>query len=444
MAIQNGGEQPRMVLAGDTQSAQSRRAWRTLLAAFSVFLILCVMLGGAGYWYRGHATAKDFACVEVVEGDRASVRPAYQLNWSAIPSQNSCTNRLLELREGDTLQTGKGTHVLLNMWNSTIVEVFEESEIQIAELRTTQYISRASAVSIRQQRGLLRVAMAPGPYSRSRLQIFVGETTVVMKEGAGESSGGSFIVEVAKNATSDDPAASSVRASVRRGVASVRVAGHAGELRLAANEQTIVPPGGPPGEPTAARRDLLANGRFDEIGGRFPSWTTISTPGQVDGPVGKLALVPDTLDGEPIQALQISRSMSSIDPANTGLRQILDVGIADLPSVILSADIKVFEQNVPGGGQLGSEFPIIVRINYYDLSNTNVLQNRIWGYYVVPAANGVVPPNSTLVPPGEWQPLRIELRDLVPQPARLESIDIYASGHGYRARITNVSIVGTE
>ena len=39
---------------------------------------------------------------------------------------------------------------------------------------------------------------------------------------------------------------------------------------------------------------------------------------------------------------------------------------------------------------------------------------------------------------------KVELRDLVPQPVRLESIDIYASGHGYRARITNVAIVGTE
>ena len=36
------------------------------------------------------------------------------------------------------------------------------------------------------------------------------------------------------------------------------------------------------------------------------------------------------------------------------------------------------------------------------------------------------------------------MRDLIPQPVRLESIEVYASGHGYRARITNVAIVGAE
>jgi hypothetical protein len=93
-------------------------------------------------------------------------------------------------------------------------------------------------------------------------------------------------------------------------------------------------------------------------------------------------------------------------------------------------------------GSLGSEFPIIVRINYSDPSGA--AQNRIWGYYATPLADGSVPPNGTLVEPGVWKPLNVQLRDLVPQPLRIESIEVYASGHGYRARITNVAIVGDE
>ena len=168
MAMQSGytNGQPRSTLVGHSPTGQTRRAWQTLLIAFSVFLMFCVALGGAGYWYRGHATVRHTACVEVVDGDRASIRPAYQLNWSAIPLGNSC----VELREGDTLQTAKGTHVFVKLWDSTIVEVFEDTELQITELRTTQYINRASAVTFHQDRGLLRVAMAPGPYVRSRLQ----------------------------------------------------------------------------------------------------------------------------------------------------------------------------------------------------------------------------------------------------------------------------------
>lgn len=422
-------------------SRQVRRAWGTLVAAFSIFTLLCVALTGAGYWYRGHATVKRTACVEVLEGQRAFIRPAYQRNWNQIPVGNSCLNRQVELHEGDTIQTEADTRLLLTLWNSSTIEVFEETELEITELRTTQYISRASTATIRQQRGLVRVAMAPGAYERSRLQVISGATTMLMKEGEGGSSGGSFIVQVTPGADADDPSQSTVRASVLRGIGTVRVADQPGELRLEANEQSIVPPGGPPGDPTPSRRDLVANGRFEGSDGEFTLWTSISTPG-AEGPIGKLTRVQETLNGEAITALEISRSMSSVDPANTGLRQVLDVNVADLPSLMLSADIKVFEQNVPGGGQLGSEFPIIVRINYSDPSGA--AQNRIWGYYVTPPANGAVPANSKLVQPGVWETLNVELRELVPQPLRIESIDIYASGHGYRARITNVAIVGSE
>jgi hypothetical protein len=433
--------QPGTTVAGHDQSRQIRRAWGTLIAAFTIFSLLCTSLVGAGYWYRGHATIKRAACVEVLKGERAFIRPAYQRNWNAIPLGNSCANRLIEVQEGDSLQTAKGTHLFLTLWNSSTIEVFEDTELEITELRTTQYISRASAATIRQRSGLVRVGMAPGAYERSRVQVVAGATTVLMKEGEGGSGGGSFIVQMTPGADRDDPSLSTVRASVLRGIGTVRVADQSDELRLEADEQTIVPPGGPPGDPTPSRRDLVANGRFEGSDGQFASWTSISTPGE-DGPLGKLTTVQDTIDGQPVTALEISRSMSSVDPANTGLRQVLDVNVADLPSLTLSADIKVFEQNIAGGGQLGSEFPIIVRINYYDPSGT--IQNRIWGYYVAPPVNGNAPPNSKLVEPGKWESLNVQVRDLVPQPLRIESIEVYASGHGYRARITNVAIVGTE
>lgn len=433
--------QPSATRSPQNQARQIRRAWGTLSAALGVSCLLCIGLAGGGYWYRGHATVKHTACVEVVKGERAFVRPAYQRNWSAIPANNSCANRQVELHEGDALQTAKGTHVLLTLWDNTLVEVFEQTELEVTESRTTQYISRASNVAIRQNSGLIRVSTAPGGYARSHFQVTVGDTAVLLKEGAG-SSGGSFIVQVTAATEPVGEDRRSVRASVRRGNASVRVNGYPGEVRLGANEQTIVPPNGPPSAPTPSRLDLVANGRFAGSDGRFAGWSSIGTPGQVDGPFGKLALVPDTIGGQDVEALEIARGMNSVDHAITGLRQPLDVNVTELASLTLSADIQVIEQNVPGGGDLGSEFPILVRINYYDPSGT--IQNRVWGFYVVPPATGVKPPNGTQVKAGEWFPFSVELRDLVPQPVRLESIDIYASGHGYRGRITNVAIVGAE
>ncbi|HEY8598431.1 MAG TPA: hypothetical protein VIL85_08365 [Thermomicrobiales bacterium] len=440
-------------LIAATSRRQVRRAWLCLASAFLAFLVICGGFGGAGYWYRGHATEKRTVRVEIVQGDRAFVRPAFQRNWSALPARSATGGMPIELHEGDALQTKNGTQVLLTFWDNSTVQVFEDSELQMTELRSTQYISRASSITMTQSRGLSRVALAPGDYYRARFQVLAGDTTVLMKEGDG-GAGGVFVVQVTVSDTTTDNPRVTVRASVRRGVGAVRVANYPEELRLAANEQTTVQPGQPAGAPEAARRDFIANSQFGPIGAsgcdlkeQFAPWTARCTPGQIDGGFGRLATVRETLDGQDIAALEISRDLSSTDPANTGVKQLLDVGITDQPSLSLTADIKVFEQNIPGGGQSGSEFPIIVRINYYDAfggANT-----RIWGFYMTPPPTGTIPTNPSLVEarsvtPGEWTPLRVELRGLVPQPVRLESIEVYASGQGYRARITNVAIIGAE
>ncbi|HEX5506722.1 MAG TPA: hypothetical protein VFW96_29160 [Thermomicrobiales bacterium] len=425
---------------------QVRLAWTFLSAACVISLLLCTAVGGAAYWYRGHATAKQVATVEVVGGDRAYVRAAYQTNWNAVPLAGGSGggDGTSVLHEGDTLRTEEGTHVLLTLWDGSTIEVFERTQLQMAEMRTTQYISRAKSVTIRQTRGLLRVSPAPDDYSRSRFQVIAGNTTVLMKEGGQRTSGGSFLVDVTLGP--DGESIAQVRASVRRGVGAVRAGG--AEVRLDANEQSVVPAGGAPGAPTAARRDLVANGTFAPSGADpktpFAPWRDISTPGRADGAFGTIRPVSDTIDGRPVTAVEFSRSLDSTDPALTGLSQQLDVTVADLVSLQLTADIKVLAQNVPGGGVAGSEFPIIVKITYHDASG--VMRERTWGFYVV--ADPASPPSpagtSTLVTVGQWTPLRVDLRDLTPQPMRLDTIEVYASGHGYRARITDVAIIGTE
>lgn len=451
---------------GDTPAArarQVRRAWAFIGVAFTVFLFGCGALGGAGYWYRGHATTERLVRVEVVQGERAFIRPAFQRNWSAIqvasregradaePRAPGVAGAVV-LREGDALRTEEGTRVFLTLWDGSSVEVFERTQVEITEMRTTQYINRASAFSLRQSRGLVRVAVAPGDYSRSRFQITTDpdprtgrdRVTVLMKEGGERTNGGSFLVEVTPGI--DGESIATVRASVRRGVGAVRVAARDGELRLGANEQTIVPAGGVPGPRTPARRDLVANGAFVPQGepGRnyFAPWQDTSTPGPRGGPFGSLTRVTDTVDGREVGVLEIARDPNSADSANTGLRQPLNWTVADLPTLELTADLKVLEQSLPGGGIAGSEFPILVRIQYHDAIGK--VNSRTWGFYITPDPAGTKPEVGQLVPEGEWFPFRIDLRDLAPQPFRLDAIEVYASGHGYRARITNVAIISTE
>jgi hypothetical protein len=211
-----------------------RRAWLFLALAVIVGLLLTSGAVGAGYWYRGHATESRVASIDVVQGDRAFIRGAQQRNWNAVPrpgvavtpdrqTGQAAPPATLQLHEGETLRTEEGTRVLLRLWDGSTVEVFERTQIAFEELRTTQYISRAKTVSIRQTRGLLRVAMAPGDYNRARFQVVAGETTVLMKETAPGGSGGSFLVEVTLD--QDGESIAQVRASVRRGGGTVSAAG---------------------------------------------------------------------------------------------------------------------------------------------------------------------------------------------------------------------------
>ncbi len=448
-----------VALAGEAVARQIRRAWAFLVSATLVFALLCGGLFGAGYWYRGHATVKQSACVDVVQGEQAFFRPAYQRNWSAVradPAGPRCATTGTQeaqprlgttiLHEGDELQTSDGTLVFLTLWDGSTVQVFEGTVLRIAELRTTQYISRASAFSLNLQRGRVRVSPKADDYSRSRFQVVAGRTTVLMKEGGQRTAGGSFLVEVLSGG--DGEAVGAVRASVRRGVGAVRVAGHEPELRLAANEQTIVPANGMPGPPTPARRDLVANGLFttqaptDESKSAFAPWQEIRTPGQGGGGFGRIELVRETIDRQPVTAVEFFRGDNSVDSANTGLYQPLGVRVSDLAALELTADVKVLEQNLPGGGMAGSEFPMIVRLDYRDQSGR--AHTKTWGFYSLPDPARPEPVAGRLVAAGEWIPLRVDLLALTPQPVRLDAIEVYASGHGYRARITNVAIIGTE
>ena len=130
-----------------------------------------------------------------------------------------------------------------------------------------------------------------------------------------------------------------------------------------------IAPGGQRADPRPARRRAgradaarrrSVDARFEPVSGdgaearsRYAPWVSISTPGDGDGPSGSSQLVTDEIDGQQVKALEISRSLSSVDHANTGLRQIARREGHRTTSLQLTADMKVFDQNVPGGGRCG-------------------------------------------------------------------------------------------
>ncbi|HLY65682.1 MAG TPA: hypothetical protein VKU60_09115, partial [Chloroflexota bacterium] len=90
----------------------------------------------------------------------------------------------------------------------------------------------------------------------------------------------------------------------------------------------------------------------------------------------------------------------------------------------------------------GSEYPLMVRVNYVDETGSPALFVR--GFYVQ-NDNHLPVTNGQQVKPGQWIDLSGEngllLQRLSPRPQLIQSVEVVASGHDYDSEIQKVSLV---
>ena len=155
----------------------------------------------------------------------------------------------------------------------------------------------------------------------------------------------------------------SVRVGVLRGIANVETS--QGIRTLSADEQTIISSTGAFGPVTEAVRELVRNGDFSR---GMSDWVEYQDPGKDGGSVfGVVQLVPAEIDGNQQVALELSRSSTNTDHSDTGIQQKINQTLRVYSSLQLQADIKIDEQQPPGGGQDLTEYPLILRLSYIDL-----------------------------------------------------------------------------
>ncbi|HHS96813.1 MAG TPA: hypothetical protein ENK08_02785 [Chloroflexi bacterium] len=130
--------------------------------------------------------------------------------------------------------------------------------------------------------------------------------------------------------------------------------------------------------------------------------------------------------------------------AEVGIRQQVDYDVRDFSSLILHLNVMLLEQSLPGCGSLGSECPIIVRIDYKDIEGTD----RTWyhGFYSVEkASQDLLYPWDEQIPPRTWYSFEGNLiEEFEVPPARIKTIWIYASGWSFDAMVTEVELLAQE
>lgn len=385
-------------------------AWLVLSTAFAVFWVLIIgaFLGGQHYYET--ATVPEHATLSLESG--------IVLFRDAVTSTVVNATDNMEFREGDVVMVGQGASASLSMFGGTKIKLYSGSEIALKEMEQSRFHDGFSRIAIQVDKGTTRFLVGSPPMKSN-------EFLVTSPYGSAELAPGNYGVEVSDNQT---------RVSAREGSASV--SGNGAPVALTDGEKAILTATGVSG-PAPEGDPLIQNGDFAQ---GFSNWTPIdrNEPGRPVEP-GQRTLVPENIDGRQSVALHVQRLSPQETHNETGLAQSVNKDVSDYVSLRLKADVKVTGQSLSGGGYMGYEYPMMIRVRYRDDTGGQI--DWTHGFFASNPDNSPTP-NGEQVPRGQWVSYDGELMEISPRPVYVISVEILGAGHTFDGSIANVSLVG--
>jgi hypothetical protein len=391
-----------------TPEEMRRLAWRVLIAAFGAWLVLA---GAAVYGLRLWVDAATVPAPATLQVEQGIV--LFQ-DRGAGPLLNARNG--MRLQEGDALEIKDNSLARLDLPGRGTLRLGPNAHVVLADLRAGRFNAAAGRVSVQHTAGTVRAeveAAAPGP-----LALETPYGTVRM--GAGD-----FVVAV------PGPRAD---VYVRAGSATVSI--YNDSFPLAAGERTRLAPDAAAEGPLPGAANLVRNGDFAAglDGWRARDAQEDNRPDRL----GERLVVAETVDGLPRPALRVARA-SRFDTHNeTGVEQDLHVDVSVYPRLRLTALVKVQAASLSGGGYLGTEYPMMLRLRYRDVAGNGQTWYR--GFYYQ-NTEGRPTSRGEVVPQGAWTRVQVDLAELPERPAFVYSLEILGAGHDFDALITDVQLV---
>lgn len=385
-------------------------AWGVLWASFGVFCLLVVGLFLGVRWYMATATDAQEAHLKVVRGT-VLVQESRRLDWVAASDG-------APLAEGSRIRTDETSQALITLFEGTQLNLFPGSEVTAASLRRLRFDPNRFSLAVAYRKGRVRIEISDGSgYKRDfRVEVPAAGATVSLGEGSYsiDSSGPTTEIKVR------DGGRALVRAQDR-------------EVEVRSGQRTQVTAGQPPTPPVAAARELTLNGRFQE---GLARWTWGNRDVAPRSPSGKVDLVATDLGN----AVRFYRTDSNAAHAETYLRQEINQDVSDFRALRLSLQLKLVHQSLSGGGYLGSEYPLMVKVYYRSERGDNIM---VYGTYYQNEADNLTS-NGTLLPQGEWVSYTVlqNLMSVEPVPMRILALEVTASGHDYESLLKELSLEG--
>jgi len=386
-------------------------AWMVLWSAFGTWLLLCSACVLTGFWYRNTAMQAQPAILEVWGGTVAVQAPGSK-DWTVV------TERQITIHEGDSVETQEGTRALITTFDSSTITLFPHTQVTLRQSSTPRYKDPVHAITLAVDAGAARIGVAvPRDGATQRFTVETPQATYDLTEGSYRVEVGDIVGSV----------------SVRQGRAVVSAQGTSVVVGRGQRGEVLV--GQSPSAPKPAEVELLVNGDFSQ---GFEGWQLADTA--MSGAEGSISLTKS--EGRTVARFVRRGSEGGHGESIIG-QEIVRKDVTDFLRLRLSIDVKVIYQSLSGGGVMGSEHPIAVRIRYRTGAED---VSHIWyyGFYYHNDNAGPVGPASQ-VPQSDWQHFEFDLYDpeVMPlRPSEILTFEVIASGHDYESMVGEASLVG--
>ncbi|MCL5959998.1 MAG: FecR family protein [Chloroflexi bacterium] len=391
-----------------------RLAWTVLWLSFFTFCTLVVGIPTAIQAYVSGAMEDRVASLQILNGTVLMQQRGAKFEVNAAGGGTDDPTDTM-LAEGDAFRTVENSRAVLWLFDGSNFSLWPDTRVALNSIRATKFNSNKAVISLNQESGHIRFEVAPSPIKTRNFEVRTPEATLALREG-------SYSVTRTQGKT---------EVVTHRGWATLATTGTA--VDVLQNERVEVISGQPSIDPLPAARDLIANGNF---GAGLQDWT-VANRDEEEPILGTADLL--VQDGRNVIDLKRTGATKHCE---TYLFQALNKDVTDFDSVKLRLDFKLVYQSLSGGGFLGSEYPLLIRLKYRDIYNGE--NTFVKGFYYQ-NESGNPTHNGEKVSQGEWHTYDIDLLDprgaLQPKPTQLVWLEIAASGHNYESLVTNIRLI---
>lgn len=396
------------------QDNPERLAWTILLTSFAVFCLLSVGIPLSIYSYVSTAYVTHATSVTSVRGTVI----AEQLEpRRAIPIADGSTTAI---EENTSVETNETSQALITFFEDSTITMYNSTKLYLEQARDRRFevSSLPTTIVLGIEKG--RVRVSPSVRSPMQFEIRSPQATILLQEG-------SYAIEVGEEMT---------QVTVRTGQARIQAADET--VTIKQGKRVLLTKGKKLSGPLPAEQDLVVNGDFSQpLSGNWEPYTF--TPDTRVQPEGAVTTYGDR------KVMEFKSSGQDNIHNEVGIKQTINKDVRDFRSLQLHLSVRLTSQSLPGGGTLGTEYPVMVHVNYKDIYGNE--QDWYHGFYYQQTADNWLLTNGERIAGSVWYPYESEnlLKVLEKtQPAHLNYIHIYASGWLYDSMVTDVALLAQE